>query len=152
MEIRSPETEAEFAAYYELRWEALRGPWGQPRGSERDEIDPTATHVAGYDEAKRLVCVGRLHAVEAGVGQVRYMAVESSLRGCGLGQAVLDELERLAKRQGMTAIRLDARESAVGFYQRNGYATEGEGHTLFGVVHHSKMRKQFAVSNPEEGV
>lgn len=152
MEIRSPETEEEFAAYYELRWKALRGPWGQPRGSERDELDAAATHVAGYDEAKRLVCVGRLHAVETGVGQVRYMAVEESMRGRGLGQAVLDELERLAKRQGMTAIRLDARESAVGFYQRNGYATEGEGHTLFAVVHHSKMRKQFAVSNPEEGV
>ena len=152
MEIRSPETEEEFAAYYELRWRVLRKPWGQPSGSERDELDAAATHVAGYDEAKRLVCVGRLHAVETGVGQVRYMAVEEPLRGRGLGQAVLDELERLAKRQGMTAIRLDARESAVGFYQRNGYATEGEGHTLFGVVHHSKMRKQFAVSNPEEGV
>ena len=152
MEIRSPETEEEFAAYYELRWRVLRKPWGQPSGSERDELDAAATHVAGYDEAKRLVCVGRLHVVETGVGQVRYMAVEESVRGRGLGQAVLDELERLAKRQGMTAIRLHARESAVGFYQRNGYATEGEGHTLFAVVHHSKMRKQFAVSNPEEGV
>ena len=152
MEIRSPESESEFVAYYELRWRVLRKPWGQPSGSERDELDAAATHVAGYDEAKRLVCVGRLHAVDTGVGQVRYMAVEESMRGRGLGQAVLDELERLAKRQGMTAIRLDARESAVGFYQRNGYATEGEGHTLFAVVHHSKMRKQFAVSNPEEGV
>jgi len=152
VEIRSPESESEFVAYYELRWRVLRKPWGQPSGSERDELDAAATHVAGYDEAKRLVCVGRLHAVETGVGQVRYMAVEEPMRGRGLGQAVLDELERLAKRQGMTAIRLDARESAVGFYQRNGYATEGEGHTLFGDVHHSKMRKQFAVSNPEEGV
>ena len=102
-------------AYYELRWRVLRKPWGQPFGSERDELDDAATHVAGYDEAKRLVCVGRLHAVETGVGQVRYMAVEEPLRGRGLGQAVLDELERLAKRQGMSVIVLDARESAVGF-------------------------------------
>ena len=152
MEIRSPESESEFVAYYELRWRVLRKPWGQPSGSERDELDDAATHVAGYDEAKRLVCVGRLHAVETGVGRVRYMAVEEPMRGRGLGHAVLDELERLAKRQGMTAIRLDARESAVGFYQRNGYEAVGEGHTLFGDVHHSKMRKQFAVSNPEEGV
>ena len=57
MEIRSPETEQEFAAYYELRWRVLRKPWGQPSGSERDELDAAATHVAGYDEAKRLVCV-----------------------------------------------------------------------------------------------
>ena len=142
MEIRSPETDTEFELYYDLRWRVLREPWGQPRGSERDELDDDATHVAGYDEAKGLVCVGRLHAVETGVGQVRYMAVEEPLRGQGLGQAVLDELERLAKRQGMSVIVLDAREAAVGFYRRNGYEALGEGHVLFGEVRHSKMRKR----------
>ena len=130
-------------AYYELRWRVLRMPWGQPSGSERDELDAAATHVAGFDEVKRLVCVGRLHAVETGVGQFRYMAVEESLRGLGLGQAVLDELERLAKRQGISVIVLDARESAVGFYRRNGYEAVGEGHVLFDEVRHSKMKKKF---------
>ena len=130
-------------AYYELRWRVLRKPWGQPFGSERDELDDAATHVAGYDEVKRLVCVGRLHTVETGVGQVRYMAVEESLRGLGLGHAVLDELERLAKRQGISVIVLDARESAVGFYRRNGYEAVGDGHVLFDEVRHSKMKKKF---------
>ena len=143
MEIRSPKSESEFEAYYELRWRVLRKPWGQPSGSERDELDDAATHVAGYDEAKRLVCVGRLHTVETGVGQVRYMAVEESLRGLGLGHEVLDELERLAKRQGISVIVLDARESAVGFYRRNGYEAVGDGHVLFDEVRHSKMKKKF---------
>ncbi len=142
MEIRSPETDTEFEAYYDLRWRVLRQPWGQSPGSERDELDDDATHVAGYDEVKGLVCVGRLHAVETGVGQVRYMAVEEPLRGRGLGQAVLNELERLAKRQGMSVIVLDAREAAVGFYRRNGYEAVDEGHVLFGEVRHSKMRKR----------
>lgn len=142
MEIRSPETDTEFEAYYDLRWRVLRQPWGQSSGSERDELDDDATHVAGYDEVKGLVCVGRLHAVETGVGQVRYMAVEEPLRGRGLGQAVLNELERLGKRQGMSVIVLDAREAAVGFYRRNGYEAVDEGHVLFGEVRHSKMRKR----------
>ena len=141
MEVRSPETETEFRVYYNLRWRVLREPWGQPLGSERDEHDVTATHVAGYEEDKRLVCVGRLHAVGADVGQVRYMAVKESLRGRGLGQAVLDEIERLAKQQGMRTIVLDAREAAVGFYLRNGYVATGDGHTLFGEVRHTKMEK-----------
>ena len=141
MKVRSPETEAEFTSYYDLRWRVLRKPWGQPIGSERDEHDVTATHVAGYDEVNRLVCVGRLHAVETNVGQVRYMAVKESLRGRGLGQAVLDEIELLAKQQGMRMIVLDAREAAVGFYLRNGYVTTGDGHTLFGEVRHTKMEK-----------
>ena len=146
MEVRSPETETEFRAYYDLRWRVLREPWGQPLGSERDEHDVTATHVAGYDEAKRLVCVGRLHAVGTDVGQVRYMAVKESLRGRGLGQAVLDEIERLAKQQGMRTIVLDAREEAAGFYLRNGYVATGDGHTLFGEVRHTKMEKSLTGS------
>ena len=146
MEVRSPETETEFRAYYDLRWRVLREPWGQPLGSERDEHDVTATHVAGYDEAKRLVCVGRLHAVGTDVGQVRYMAVKESLRGRGLGQAVLDEIERLAKQQGMRTIVLDAREEVAGFYLRNGYVATGDGHTLFGEVRHTKMEKSLTGS------
>ena len=141
VEIRSPETDTEFELYYDLRWRVLRAPWGRPRGSERDALDASATHIAGYDEAKRLVAIGRLHAVEAGVGQVRYMAVEEAMRGRGLGQAVLDELERLAKWHGMKAIILDAREAAEGFYLRNGYVATGDGHTLFGEVRHTKMEK-----------
>ena len=146
MEVRSPETETEFRAYYDLRWSVLREPWGQPLGSERDEHDVTATHVAGYDEAKRLVCGGRLHAVGTDVGQVRYMAVKESLRGRGLGQAVLDEIERLAKQQGMRAMVLDAREEVAGFYLRNGYVATGDGHTLFGEVRHTKMEKSLTGS------
>ena len=146
MEVRSPETEREFRVYYDLRWRVLREPWGQPLGSERDEHDVTATHVAGYDEAKRLVCVGRLHAVGTDVGQVRYMAVKESLRGRGLGQAVLDEIERLAKQQGMRTIVLDAREEVAGFYLRNGYVATGDGHTLFGEVRHTKMEKSLTGS------
>ena len=146
MEVRSPETETEFRVYYDLRWRVLREPWGQPLGSERDEHDVTATHVAGYDEAKRLVCVGRLHAVGTDVGQVRYMAVKESLRGRGLGQAVLDEIERLAKQQGMRTMVLDAREEAAGFYLRNGYVATGDGHTLFGEVRHTKMEKSLTGS------
>ena len=146
MEVRSPETEREFRVYYDLRWRVLREPWGQPLGSERDEHDVTATHVAGYDEAKRIVCVGRLHAVGTDVGQVRYMAGKESLRGRGLGQAVLDEIERLAKQQGMRTIVLDAREEVAGFYLRNGYVATGDGHTLFGEVRHTKMEKSLTGS------
>ena len=141
MEVGSAETGSVVRAYYARRWRVLREAGGPPAGSERDEHDVTATHVAGYDEAKRLVCVGRLHAVGADVGQVRYMAVKESLRGRGLGQAVLDEIERLAKQQGMRTIVLDAREAAVGFYLRNGYVATGDGHTLFGEVRHTKMEK-----------
>ena len=68
------------------------------------------------------------------------------MRGRGLGQAVLDEIERLAKQQGMRTIVLDAREEVAGFYLRNGYVATGDGHTLFGEVRHTKMEKSLTGS------
>ena len=50
-----PQTDAEFEAYFELRWRILRKPWGEARGTEVDELEDTTTHVAAFDEANRLV-------------------------------------------------------------------------------------------------
>ena len=86
--------------------------------------------------------MGRLQQVEAALGQVRYMAVEPDCRSRGVGQAMLVELERLARRQGMTAIVLDAREPAVAFYLKNGYEVTGDSYLLFGEISHSKMEKK----------
>ena len=141
MEIRAPKTDEEFEAYYELRWRILRKPWGEARGTEVDELEDSTTHIAAFDEARRLIGVGRLQPVEGALGQVRYMAVEREWRSQGVGQAMIAELERLAKRQGMTAIVLDSREPAIGFYLQNGYEVIGSSYLLFGEIPHSKMAK-----------
>ena len=142
VDIRSPHNDIEFEAYYELRWRVLRKPWGEARGTEYDEYDRTATHIAAFNDSKNLVGVGRLQLVEGTLGQVRYMAVEPVFRKQGVGQLILLELEKQAKKQGMTDIFLDAREHAVGFYLHNGYEVTGCSYLLFGEIPHSKMEKQ----------
>ena len=146
MEVRAPNTDIEFEAYYELRWRVLRMPWGEDRGTEYDEHEEKATHVAAFDDSKNLVGVGRLQLVERNVGQVRYMAVEPSFRKQGVGQSILFQLEKKAREQGMKAIVLDAREHAVGFYIKNGYKVTGSSYLLFGEIPHSKMEKQIESS------
>ena len=42
---------------------------------------------------------------------------------------------------GLAKIVLHARETAVGFYERLGYAVVTPSHTLFGVLPHFLMRK-----------
>ena len=61
--IRSPANESEFKAYYALRWKILREPWNQPPGSEKDEFEQVAVHLAAWDDAGNLIGVGRLHRV-----------------------------------------------------------------------------------------
>ena len=143
MTVQSPATAAEWAAYFRLRYEVLRQPWQQPEGSERAEDDaaPTTIHALLLAPDGKALGVGRLHPAGPRQGQVRFMAVAPAAQGQGVGRRILEFLEAAARRQGLTEIVLHAREQAVPFYQRLGYAVVAPSHTLFGAVAHQLMRK-----------
>lgn len=140
-EIIDPSSERELAAYYALRWRLLREPWGQPPGSERDELEDEAWHVAARSAEGTTIGVGRLHRIAKETGQIRYMAVEPEWQRQGVGAAILATLEAAAIDNGMRRIELDARESALAFYSRRGYAVTGPAPTLFGTIPHRRMAK-----------
>ncbi|MBI0827203.1 GNAT family N-acetyltransferase, partial [Escherichia coli] len=48
--LRVPQTEEELERYYQFRWEMLRKPLHQPKGSERDAWDAMAHHQMVVDE------------------------------------------------------------------------------------------------------
>lgn len=132
--------EGDFDKYLELRWRILRKPWNQPRGSEVDELDDEAIHIAAYDEDK-MVGVARLHFNSKEEVQTRYMAVEEGYRNRGIGSKMLEKLEEIAKEKGARYVMLNARENAVGFYLKNGYELVEKSYLLFGTIQHYKMRK-----------
>jgi N-acetylglutamate synthase-like GNAT family acetyltransferase len=142
MLIRPPATESEFEAYYAFRWKILREPWNQPLGSERDNFEDEAIHLAAWDDAGQLVGIGRLHRVAENRGQVRYMAVDPTQRSHGVGNAILQELEARAIALGIQEINLNSRQEAVPFYQKNGYQVLRPAHTLFGKIPHFEMWKR----------
>jgi predicted GNAT family N-acyltransferase len=139
MLIRTPVTESEFEAYYALRWRILRAPWNQPPGSEKDEFESEAIHLAAWDNTGRLVGVGRLHRIVGNSGQIRYMAVDPEERGHGVGRAILCELEGRAIKSEIEEIKLNSRRDAVPFYEKNGYQVLGPAPTLFGAIPHFEM-------------
>jgi GNAT superfamily N-acetyltransferase len=143
MFIRSPANDPEFEAYYALRWSVLRAPWNQPPGSEKDEFEGEAIHLAAWDDLGKLVAVGRLHRIAGNQGQIRYMAVEPDAQGRGIGKALLQELELRAIAEGIIEIFLNAREEAVRFYKQAGYEMLGPASLLFGIIPHFQMRKRF---------
>ncbi|MDB5235027.1 MAG: hypothetical protein JWR44_2020 [Hymenobacter sp.] len=144
--IQSPQTPAEWAAYYALRYEVLRRPWQQPLGSERCSADaePTTVHalVLASEQPAAALAVGMLQLTDARQGQMRFMAVAPEVAGSGLGSQVVEYLEKQARAAGLAEIILHARETAVGFYEKHGYAVVEPSHTLFGVLPHFLMRKQ----------
>jgi ribosomal protein S18 acetylase RimI-like enzyme len=141
MKVRKPKTKKEYQKYYDLRWRILRKRWNQPRGSEKDELEGQSIHLMACEKGKPLG-VGRVHFNSSKEAQIRYMAVEEGLQGKGIGTILLKEPEKSAKRKGANHIILNARQSAVGFYKKQGYRTVGKASTLFGVIPHYKMRKK----------
>ena len=144
MEVRAPENDAEWQAYYELRWRILRAPW-QQGGCDRDETDHSSIHrmVCGQDGIA--LAVGRLHAVDEHSGQIRYMAVESGCERRGYGTLVLASLEEEAKAIGLTKIILHAREAAVPFYYHHNYSVVEPSYLLFDEIQHYLMSKNLEV-------
>ncbi|MDT8387187.1 MAG: GNAT family N-acetyltransferase [Thiogranum sp.] len=141
VEVRAPASQEEWQAYFELRWQLLRAPWQQPRGSERDEYENTAVHRMICDEDNRILAVGRLHRVATSTGQIRFMAVAESCRRQGLGRRLLESLESAARDGGRSEIIVQARESSVRFYENAGYRLVAKSHRLFNEIQHFKMHK-----------
>jgi GNAT superfamily N-acetyltransferase len=141
-QIRPPANIGEWRDYYLLRWRILRAPERQPQGSEQDELENVAWHLAGFDGG-RLIATGRLHrSVQPQTGQIRYMAVAADYQCRGVGTLLLQGLEDIARGQDMALLILNAREQAAPFYQRAGYYIQGEGPLLFGHIRHWLMQKQ----------
>lgn len=140
MEFISPSTEQHWQCYYQLRYQVLRAPWQQPAGSERDDSDATAFHLMAIDNDGCLA-VGRVHMVDENVAQVRYMAVAEHAQGQYLASHLLMLLQRYAQQQGASLMRLHARDSALGFYQKAGYRVVEPSHLLFGEIQHYLLEK-----------
>lgn len=143
-QLIAPATEAQWQAYYQLRYQVLRAPWLQPPGSERDELEDIAVHRMIQSTTGEALAVGRLHLVDKDTAQVRYMAVSEQARGQGLGQMVLQALEQQALALGAKRLILNARDSATGFYQQAGYHYGAMQPALFGIPH-QQMWKQICV-------
>ena len=138
--LLEPSNESEFKAYYRLRYEVLRKPWGQPAGSEADPTDDSSIH-AMILTGEQAAGVCRLHFNNPEEAQIRYMGVDESFRGKGLGAAMLKYLETKAIQRGAERIILHARENAISFYRKQGYEITGKSYLLFNSIQHYKMEK-----------
>jgi predicted GNAT family N-acyltransferase len=63
------------------------------------------------------------------------MAVEDSVRGRGIGAAILAEAERQARAAGAERIRLHAQIAARSLYERGGFVVQGEEFMEEGIPH-----------------
>ena len=96
-------------------------------GTEFDEIDPAAWHLTLTRQGQTLA-VGRLYPCQKTLVlyHIGRVAVAKPFRGQGLGRDVVLALEQKARQLGGLAVGLSAQCHAQGFYEKLGYAAQGE--------------------------
>lgn len=84
--------------------------------------------VARDQDAGRLLGCGAVVLCPDGWAELKRMYVDPAARRRGVGTAILDALERLARAEGVTVIRLETgtrQGEAIALYRRFGYRVRG---------------------------
>ncbi len=108
---------------------------GIPMEMASDEADSSAVHAVVYNRLGQGIATGRLVRHADGIAKIGRMAVHRVLRGCHLGQALLDALAATARDRGDRAVMLHAQRSAEGFYRRLDFVPRGEPFDEVGIPH-----------------
>lgn len=127
-------------AIVDLRYAVLRKLWNKPKDTVTDDLEATSVNAFIQFNNKVIAC-GRLQNNGNGIGQIRYMAVDSDYQGRGLGKLIIKKLEEEAKKIGLKVIELQARENAVEFYKASGYTVKEKSFILWDIIQHYLMTK-----------
>jgi predicted GNAT family N-acyltransferase len=109
-----------------LRYEVLRRPLGLTFSPEQLSAERDSIHLAAYDDTSELLGCLLLTPGKDGYLKMRQVAVRADKQRSGVGVALVQFSERLAKERGYQVMILSARETAVPFYLKLGYLLDGE--------------------------
>jgi len=111
---------AEYKKMVELRKEILRKPLGLDFSEADLDNEKNDTLIAAFDDDEMVGCCMLCKETDEKI-KLRQMAVHEVVQGKGLGAAILNFAENIARDKGYKKIFMHARETAVGFYEKLGY-------------------------------
>jgi predicted GNAT family N-acyltransferase len=107
-----------------LRDDILRRPLGLHFTEEELEKEKHNLHIAAFEDDTMLGCC-MLVEEDPQTVRLRQMAVINDLQGKGIGRALMQFAENLARDRGYKKITMHARKNATGFYEKMGYRKFG---------------------------
>ena len=110
----------EYRQMVQLRIDVLRKPLGL--SFTDDELAKEKSHIliGAFEEEKMLGCC-MLIKLEDGSVRLRQMAVLNNLQGKGIGRALTQFAENIARDIGYKKITMHARKPVTGFFEKLGY-------------------------------
>ena len=124
MEVKFITTEqAEYFQACQLRHQVFFAAHDLPFTILFDDQEAISFHVVITNSYNKVIAYGRLTATPNNNARISQMVVKPDYQRQGLGQQILLTLINLAKKRGANLIILEARTSAVRFYQKLGFET-----------------------------
>ena len=115
----------EYRQMVRLRDDILRRPLGLHFSPDELETEKENLHIAAYEDEQMLGCCMLVEEAPQTV-RLRQMAVINDLQGKGIGRALMQFAENLARDRGYKKITMHARKNALGFYEKMGYRKKGD--------------------------
>ncbi len=115
-------TDTRMAEVHTVRHEALFAPFGIPRDDRWDDEGADRCHLVALSDGS-VVGYACLVLDDTETGHVRQVSVLEEVRGRGVGRDLMLEVEREARRRGLSLVWLNARCTAEEFYTRLGWRT-----------------------------
>lgn len=136
IEFATPEYDETVA----LRYKILRLPLNLEFSAEDLAKEYTDIHLAAYDDAWILRGCLVLTPKPKKVMKMRQVAVDTDVQSKGIGRAIVEKSEQLARSKGYEVMELNARDVAVSFYKKLNYETVGDMFEEVSIAHF-KMEK-----------
>ena len=114
----------EYKQVLKLRDEILRRPLGLKFSQDELDKEKNNMHMAAFEDDQMLGCC-MLVQEDPQTVRLRQMAVVNDVQGKGIGRALMQFAENLARDRGYKRITMHARKNAVGFYEKMGYKKFG---------------------------
>jgi len=115
----------EYRLMLKLREDLLRKPLGLTFTKDELEKEKDNILIGAFDDDDILGCC-MLVEQEPGIVKMRQLAVLNNLQGKGVGTAILQFSENLARDLGYKKITMHARKNTVDFFEKLGYQVNGE--------------------------
>ena len=140
--IKTPTNRDELKAYYELRHKVLRAPWGQPKGSEKDDYEPISQHFMAVDQdTGALLGVVKLLEKAPGVGWFSHLAVKPECQRKGVGRYLVKVVEDAARQKGYKVLGCMSRLNTTAYFEKMGFQVTGLPTHYFGTTQVVWMEK-----------
>jgi predicted GNAT family N-acyltransferase len=124
--IRFASSQQDLDAAFQLRRHVFDVEQKIPQPLYADTFDGLADHAVAYDAEMRCIGTGRAFRLDSRTVRIGRQVVDPSLRHQGVGRAVYEALERIARMRGMKEIVVHAHLHAEPFYLNLGFRREGD--------------------------